>query len=114
MLTKLDEILRHQLPTTFDHVGTSDPRFYDRYWFCAYDPAGELALITGMGLYANMNVMDGFVSLMTPKDGSSEHAGRAADQHNFRFSRILRPGIDETAARLRPRLIRPGWEQGLT
>ena len=97
MLTKLDETLRHQLPTTFDHVGTSDPRFYDRYWFCAYDPAGELALITGMGLYANMNVMDGFVSLMTPKDGSSEHAGRAADQHNFRFSRILRPGIDDAA-----------------
>ena len=31
MLTKLDDTLWHQLPTTFDHVWTSDPRFFDRY-----------------------------------------------------------------------------------
>ena len=61
MLSGLDETLRHQLPTTFDHVGTSDPRFYDRYWFCCYDPTGELAVIIGMGLDINMNVLDGFV-----------------------------------------------------
>jgi hypothetical protein len=91
VLTNLDETLRHQLPTTFDHVGTSDPRFYDRVWFCCYDPEGSLAVITSVGLYANMNVMDGFVSLMTPK------AGGGGDQHNFRFSRILRPEIDEVA-----------------
>jgi hypothetical protein len=91
VLTTLDETLRHQLPTTFDHVWTSDPRFYDRVWFCCYDPAGSLALITSVGLYANMNVMDGFVSLMVPR------ADEGADQHNFRFSRALRPNIDEVA-----------------
>ena len=47
MRTGPDETLRHQLPTTFDHVGTSDPRFYDRYFFCAYDPDGRLALHIG-------------------------------------------------------------------
>ena len=40
MLTPLDDTLRHVLPTTFDHAGTSDPRFFDRYWFAVYDPAG--------------------------------------------------------------------------
>jgi len=36
MLTPLDDTLWHQLPTTFDHVWTSDPRFFDRYWFAIY------------------------------------------------------------------------------
>ena len=37
----MDDTLWHQLPTTFDHVGTSDPRFFDRFWFAATDPAGS-------------------------------------------------------------------------
>jgi hypothetical protein len=91
LLSALDETLRHQLPTTFDHVWTSDPRQFDRYWFSAYDPAGRAQLICGMGLYSNMNVQDGFAALMLPRaDGSG------VDQHNFRVSRALRPDIDET------------------
>jgi hypothetical protein len=91
MLTKLDETLRHQLPTTFDHVGTSDPRFYDRYFFGVHDPAGSLVLHFGLGLYCNMNVMDGYASAQLPR------ADRGADQHNLRSSRALRPDIDRTA-----------------
>lgn len=53
-------------------------------WFCAYDPAGAISLITGIGAYANMNVMDGFAAV--------QHAGR---QHNVRVSRTLRPRIEE-------------------
>ena len=89
MLSGLDETLRHQLPTTFDHVGTSDPRFYDRYWFCCYDPAGELAVISGMGLYNNMNVLDGFVALQQP-NGVVEPGtpGAPASQWNYRFSLV--------------------------
>ena len=30
MLTPLDETLHHQAPLTFDHVDTTDHRFYDR------------------------------------------------------------------------------------
>ena len=50
-LTRLDETLRHQIATTFDHGGTSDPPFFDRYWFSSYDlshpenvvlPSGEV------------------------------------------------------------------------
>ena len=40
MLTSLDDTPWHQLPTTFDHVGTSDPRFFDRLWFAASDRVG--------------------------------------------------------------------------
>ena len=94
-LGKLDETLRHQLPQTFDTVGTSDPRFYDRYWFSCYDPEGEITMIIGMGLYCNMNVLDGFVACQIPNGEPSGDAGTT--QRNFRFSRELRPDIDTTA-----------------
>lgn len=88
MLSGPDETLRHQLPTTFDHVGTSDPRFYDRFFFGVHDPEGRLSLHIGLGLYTNMNVMDGYVAAVVPR------VGAGADQHNLRMSRALRPDID--------------------
>ncbi|HEX4015962.1 MAG TPA: hypothetical protein VHX15_04435, partial [Frankiaceae bacterium] len=83
MLSPLDETLHHQLPTTFDHAGTSDPRFFDRYWFAIYDPEGsEPAINTGMCTYLNMNVIDGYASMIS--DGK---------QHNVRVSSALRPAL---------------------
>jgi hypothetical protein len=80
VLTPLDESPWHQLPTTFDHVATSDPRFFDRLWFAASDRRGESALQFTLGVYQNMNVVDGgFVAIV---DGR---------QHNLRVSRQLRP-----------------------
>lgn len=58
MLTPMDDTLWHQLPTTFDHVWTSDPRFFDRYWFALYSPDGKMAMQMTMGAYRNMNVLD--------------------------------------------------------
>ena len=70
MLTPLDESPWHQLPTTFDHVATSDPRFFDRLWFAASDRRGESALQFTLGVYQNMNVVDGgFVAIV----GESQH-----------------------------------------
>ena len=83
MLTTLDDTLWHQLPTTFDHVGTSDPRFFDRYWFAFYAPDGSAAAQVTMGAYRNMNVLDGAAVVVT--------GGR---QHNLRVSRSF--GIDMT------------------
>lgn len=103
MLSALDETLRHQLPTTFDHVWTSDPRHFDRYWFGAYDPEGKAHLVCGMGLYSNMNVLDGFAALMLPRE-----KGTGVDQHNFRVTRALRPNIDETrVGPLRVEIVKP-------
>src|SRR4051794_35663158 len=56
LLPPLDDTPWHQLPTTFDHVGTSDVRFFDRLWFAASDRDGGGALQFTMGVYQNMNV----------------------------------------------------------
>jgi hypothetical protein len=80
LLTNLDESPWHQLPTTFDHVGTSDPRFFDRLWFAASDRRGESAVQFTIGVYQNMNVVDGGAVAIV--DGK---------QHNLRVSRELRP-----------------------
>jgi hypothetical protein len=83
MLSPLDETLHHQLPTTFDHAGTSDPRFFDRYWFAIYDPEGsEPAINTGMCTYLNMNVIDGYAAMIS-----------GGKQHNVRVSSALRPAL---------------------
>ena len=90
MLTNLDDSPWHQLPTTFDHVGSSDPRFFDRLWFAASAPDGSAALQFTIGVYQNMNVVDGgFVFI---------HRGR---QHNLRASRRLRPLYETVCGPLR-------------
>lgn len=92
----MDDTLWHQLPTTFDHVGTSDPRFFDRYWFVATDPSGGGTLQLTLGAYQNMNVMDGgfvFVS-----------EGR---QHNLRVSRALRPEYATRCGPIEVELLEP-------
>ncbi len=83
MLTKLDDTLRHQAATTFDHVISSDPRWFDRHWFCAYHPEGEVGIATGLAVYTNMNVLDGYACVI--------HDGK---QRNLRFSREFRPDVD--------------------
>ena len=96
MLTDLDDTLWHQLPTTFDHVGTSDPRFYDRYWFAVYEPGGAGALQLTVGAYNNMNVLDaGFVLV---RDGR---------QHNLRVSRSLRPRFEPVCGPISVEVLQP-------
>jgi hypothetical protein len=96
VLTPLDDSPWHQLPTTFDHVGTSDVRFFDRLWFAASDTAAGRTLQFTMGVYQNMNVVDGgFVVI----DG-----GR---QHNLRVSRQLRPTYDTVCGPLRIEVVEP-------
>jgi len=60
MLTEWDDLLIHQMISTFDHVESSDPRWHDRYWFHLGDVEGEVLLGVGMGVYPNRDVMDGF------------------------------------------------------
>jgi hypothetical protein len=96
MLTGLDDSLWHQLPTTFDHVGTSDPRFFDRLWFAASDRQGKSALQFTLGVYQNMNVVDGgFVFILDGK------------QHNLRVSRQLRPIYETACGPLKIEIVEP-------
>jgi len=103
MLSEIDDTLWHQIPTTFDHVGTSDPRFFDRYWFAFTDPSGRASGQFTLGVYSNMDVVDAGVVVA--------HQGR---QHNVRASRSLRPRFDAACGPLAVELRRPLWEFGLT
>lgn len=103
MLTELDDSVWHQLPTTFDHVGTSDPRFFDRLWFAASDREGGGALQFTLGVYQNMNVVDGgFVVI-------SEGV-----QRNVRVSRQLRPRYESACEPLKVEIREPLRRIGLS
>ena len=96
MLTKLDDTLWHQLPTNFDHVWTSDPRFYDRYWFAIHSPDGRMAIQITMGAYRNMNVLDaGAVMIIDGK------------QYNLRVSRSLDGSMETECGPIRIAPVKP-------
>ena len=85
-LTKADEWPRHQVARTFDTVASDSPHWSDGYYFTASDDAGTASLYTALRLYANNDVMDGYACVHL--DGR---------QHNLRWSRRLRPAIDDLA-----------------
>jgi hypothetical protein len=81
MLTPWDEQMCHQLPTTLDHVYTSDPGWTERIYISLYDVTSKSTILgCGIGQYLNRNVQDGFATVW--------HAGK---QYNLRVSRTLRP-----------------------
>jgi hypothetical protein len=80
VISAQDDLFGHQLPTTFDHVGSSDPAWVERYWYSGHRvPEGDIVFDLGLGYYPNRNVMDCF-------------AGVSCNgvQTNFRASRRLR------------------------
>src|SRR5262245_15492725 len=79
----MDEYPFHQITDTFAAVAGSDQSWNDGHYVCAADQAGNVALTSNVRLYANTDVLDGFVCL--------RHRGR---QYNIRLSRRLRPDIE--------------------
>ena len=74
----LDEYPIHQLPLPMSRVGTSDRNFYDRCYLNAHDRTGEIFLVTGLGVYPNLGVIDAYA------------AARAGNQvYSVRFSDAL-------------------------
>ncbi|MCC6706698.1 MAG: hypothetical protein IT492_03960 [Gammaproteobacteria bacterium] len=96
MLTAMDDTLWHQIASTFDHVGTSDPRFFDRHWFAFYAPGGHAAAQLTMGVYRNMNVLDGAAVVI--------NGGR---QYNARASQSLGRAFDMRCGPIRIETLRP-------
>jgi len=80
MLTGQDDFIGHQLPTTFDHVMSSDPAWMERLWYTGHPKTGELIFDIGLGYHPNRNVMDAFAGVTF-----------GTKQYNFRVSRRLRP-----------------------
>ena len=85
MLTKWDEMMCHQLPTTMDQVHTDSPEWTERVYVSIYNVRDKDTILgCGVGQYPNKDVQDGFATIW--------HQGK---QHNFRASRRLRPRIDD-------------------
>jgi hypothetical protein len=88
MLTPQDDLIGHQLPTTFDQIDNSDPAWMERLWYTGHPaPGGEIIFDIGLGYHPNRNVMDAFAGVAVP-----------GKQWNFRASRQLRPDPLTTAA----------------
>jgi hypothetical protein len=96
MLTDLDETFMHQVPLPFELAGTSDHRFFDRTVVTTAAHDGSAGVILGMGVYKNMNVLDGFAA--------AQHSGR---QLNLRMSRELRPDLEPRLGALRVEIVKP-------
>ena len=79
----LDELPIHQTPLSMQHVGTSDRNFYDRWYFNAHDRTGEVFLITGMGVYPNLGIVDAYAVV---RRGDRQHVVRFSDALGDRFS----------------------------
>lgn len=87
MLSPQDDLIGHQLPTTFDQIDNSDPAWMERLWYTGHPvPGGDVIFDIGLGYHPNRNVMDVFAGVAVP--------GR---QWNFRASRRLRPDPLNTA-----------------
>ncbi|MGE0385584.1 MAG: hypothetical protein AB7Q97_12695 [Gammaproteobacteria bacterium] len=82
-VTLNDELMCHQVVSSFDHVDSSDLQWCERAWFSAFDTAGEMFIGAGVGKYTNRNVLDAYASLVVGEQ-----------QHNVRASRELRPDVD--------------------
>jgi hypothetical protein len=71
VLTPYDEMLCHQLPTTFDHVSQSDLRWVERIVMYGFDTSGEINIMTGLARYPNRNVTDAY-AMVTKRGGETK------------------------------------------
>jgi hypothetical protein len=72
----LDEFPVHQAPLSMQYVASSDRNFYDRYYFNAHDRTGDIFLVTGLGVYPNLGVIDAYA---TVRRGDRQWAVRFSD-----------------------------------
>jgi len=86
MLTSADELMCHQIVSTFDHVENSDLNSYEKLWFGAFDTSGKAYIGANFGKYINRNVMDACIGVTL--DGKT--------QYNVRASRALYPNVMTT------------------
>jgi hypothetical protein len=75
MLTKGDEYPIHQTPEPIAFSGT-DRNFYDRYFFCAYNPDGSGYCAAAFGVYPHLNIADAHFSVVRDGVQHCVHASR--------------------------------------
>jgi hypothetical protein len=62
-LDPLDEHPIHQVPMSMAYVATADRNAYDRCIYQALQHSGETEMLTGLGVYPNLGVIDAFASV---------------------------------------------------
>ena len=77
MITSADEYPFHQTPDPIAFAGT-DRNFYDRFFFNGYNRDGSVFFAVAFGLYPQLGIMDGAVSVL-----------KGGKQHNVRVSRRM-------------------------
>lgn len=60
MPVPLDEYPIHQAPVSMAYFATSDRNVYDRCIFQIYDKSGERQIISGLGVYPHLGVIDAY------------------------------------------------------
>ncbi len=65
-LIEFDDLPLHQTSEPLMLPATSDRNFYDRNWFCGFEPAGSYYFGFTLGLYPNRGVIDAGFSLLGP------------------------------------------------
>lgn len=74
--TALDEYPVHQLPLPMSRVDSGDRNFYDRCYLNAHDRTGRVFLVTGLGVYPNLGVIDAYAAVRL---GDRQHVVRFSD-----------------------------------
>jgi hypothetical protein len=59
-LSPVDDYLIHQTPDPIRVAGTTDPRFFDRYWCVCHDDTGDLLLALGGSFYPNLDTAEAY------------------------------------------------------
>ena len=108
----LDEYPIHQVPLSLEYVGSSDRNFYDRSYFNAHDRTGDVFLVTGLGYYPNLGVMDAYA---TVRRGDKQWTVRFSDAiSDDRMNQRVGPYRIEVLEPLqRIRLICDGDQHGI-
>jgi hypothetical protein len=75
MLTRGDEYPVHQTAEPIAFSGT-DRNFYDRYFFCGYQPDGSGYFAAAFGVYPHLNVADAHFSVLRDGVQHCVHASR--------------------------------------
>ena len=108
----LDEYPIHQAPLSMRYAATSDRGFYDRCYFNAHDRSGEIFLITGLGVYPHLGVIDAYASVGRGSRLVSIHASDALGEDRL-DQRVGPYHIEVVEPLQRVRLVCDGDDHGV-
>ena len=100
----LDEYPIHQAPLSLRYHTSSDRNVYDRCYLNAHDRTGDVFLVTGLGVYPNLGVIDAYATVRVGDEQHSVHFSDALGE-DLMAQRVGGYSIDvvEPLSRLRVR-----------